>query len=72
MISSPAIDTVPRRDNQPVWELPAPLPPAAEQLHRKQRLAAAFRLFARAGVLSGDGVYTLRTRMRQIDNDLAR
>ncbi|HEX4740219.1 MAG TPA: aldehyde dehydrogenase family protein [Caulobacteraceae bacterium] len=32
----------------------------------------AGRLFARAGVLSGDGVYTLRTRMSQIDNDLAR
>jgi glutamate-5-semialdehyde dehydrogenase len=30
------------------------------------------RLFARAGVLSGDGVYTVRTRMSQIDNDLAR
>lgn len=32
----------------------------------------AGRLFARAGVLSGDGVYTVRTRMSQIDNDLAR
>jgi glutamate-5-semialdehyde dehydrogenase len=32
----------------------------------------AGRLFARAGVLSGDGVYTVRARMTQIDNDLAR
>ena len=32
----------------------------------------AGRLFARAGVLSGDGVYTVRSRMTQIDNDLAR
>ncbi|HLZ84324.1 MAG TPA: aldehyde dehydrogenase family protein [Caulobacteraceae bacterium] len=32
----------------------------------------AGRLFARAGVLSGDGVYTVRTRMTQIDNDLGR
>ncbi len=32
----------------------------------------AGRLFARAGVLSGDGVYTVRTRMSQIDNELAR
>ena len=32
----------------------------------------AGRLFARAGVLSGDGVYTVRTRMTQRDPDLAR
>ena len=32
----------------------------------------AGRLFARAGVLSGDGVYTVRTRMSQIDPDLSR
>lgn len=65
MISSPAIDTVPRRDNQPAWELPAPLPPAAEQLHRKQRLAAAFRLFARAGFESGlAGHFTARDPLR--------
>jgi glutamate-5-semialdehyde dehydrogenase len=25
------------------------------------------RLFARGGVLSGDGVFTVRTRMRQVD-----
>ena len=30
------------------------------------------RLFGRGGVLSGDGVYTVRTRMIQIDPDLAR
>ncbi len=30
------------------------------------------RLFARAGVLSGDGVYTVRIRMTQIDPDLSR
>ena len=32
----------------------------------------AGRLFARAGVLSGDGVYTVRARMTQIDPNLAR
>jgi glutamate-5-semialdehyde dehydrogenase len=32
----------------------------------------AGRLFARAGVLSGDGVYTVRTRMIQIVDDLSR
>ena len=30
------------------------------------------RLFARGGVLSGDGVYTVRTRMRQRDVDIHR
>jgi glutamate-5-semialdehyde dehydrogenase len=30
------------------------------------------RLFARPGVLSGDGVFTVRTRMRQSDPDIAR
>jgi glutamate-5-semialdehyde dehydrogenase len=30
------------------------------------------RLFARGGVLSGDGVYTVRTRMTQRDVDLHR
>lgn len=30
------------------------------------------RLFARSGVLSGDSVYTIRQRMRQINTDLAR
>ncbi len=50
----PAIEAVARRDNQPVWELPAPLLPlTAERLHRKQRLAAAFRLFARRGYEAG-------------------
>ena len=32
----------------------------------------AGRLFARGGVLGGDGVFTVRTRMTQIDPDLAR
>jgi glutamate-5-semialdehyde dehydrogenase len=32
----------------------------------------AGRLFARGGVLSGDGVYTVRTRMTQVDPDLSR
>ena len=32
----------------------------------------AGRLFARGAVLSGDGVYTVRTRMTQVDNHLAR
>jgi glutamate-5-semialdehyde dehydrogenase len=30
------------------------------------------RLFARGGVLSGDGVHTVRTRMTQVDRDLSR
>ena len=30
------------------------------------------RLFARGGVLSGDGVYTIRTRMRQVSPDVKR
>ena len=30
------------------------------------------RLFARGGVLSGDGVYTIRTRVRQLDADVHR
>ncbi len=30
------------------------------------------RLFARGGVLSGDGVYTIRTRMRQLRSDVSR
>jgi len=30
------------------------------------------RLFGRGGVLSGDGVFTVRTRMRQTDPDLRR
>jgi ribulose-5-phosphate 4-epimerase/fuculose-1-phosphate aldolase len=45
----PAIESVPRAGNKPRYELPAPLPPEAERLHRRQRLAAAFRLFARYG-----------------------
>ncbi len=30
------------------------------------------RLFARGGVLSGDSVYTVRTRMKQLEPDLDR
>ena len=30
------------------------------------------RLFARGGVLAGDGVFTIRTRMRQVDTGLDR
>lgn len=45
----PSIEALPRANNQPVHALPAPLPPAAERLHRRQRLAAAFRLFSRYG-----------------------
>jgi ribulose-5-phosphate 4-epimerase/fuculose-1-phosphate aldolase len=45
----PAIERVPRDGTQPRYELPAPLPPAAERVHRRQRLAAAFRLFSRYG-----------------------
>jgi glutamate-5-semialdehyde dehydrogenase len=30
------------------------------------------RLFARGGVLAGDGVFTVRTRMRQVDAGLDR
>ena len=42
-------------------ELPAPLPPAAERLHRRQRLAAAFRLFSRHGFEVGlAGHFTAR------------
>ncbi len=57
----PAIDAVPRLGNKPRHELPAPLPPAAERLHRRQRLAAAFRLFARHGFETGlAGHFTAR------------
>ena len=45
----PAIEAVRRHGNQPVYELPELLPPPAERRHRRQRLAAAFRLFSRYG-----------------------
>ena len=45
----PAIATVARDGNKPRYELPLSLAPEAERLHRRQRLAAAFRLFARYG-----------------------
>ena len=62
----PAMDAVPRAGNQPRYELPAPLlPPAAERLHRRQRLAAAFRLFSRHGFETGlAGHFTARDPVR--------
>ena len=45
----PAISRVARDGNAPRYELPPALPPEEERLHRRQRLAAAFRLFARYG-----------------------
>ena len=57
----PAIDALPRDGNRPRYELPAPLAPEAERLHRRQRLAAAIRRAggeagARSlGVVSGRG-----------------
>jgi ribulose-5-phosphate 4-epimerase/fuculose-1-phosphate aldolase len=61
----PAIEDVPRDGNQPLWELPAPLPPPAERLHRKQRLAAAFRLFGRLGFEVGlAGHFSARDAIR--------
>lgn len=58
----PAINAVPRDGNKPLWQLPAPLsPPAAERQHRKERLAAAFRLFGRYGFEAGlAGHFTAR------------
>ncbi len=57
----PSIEAVPRDGNQPAWRLPDPLPPAAERLHRRQRLAAAFRLFSRYGFEVGlAGHFTAR------------
>jgi ribulose-5-phosphate 4-epimerase/fuculose-1-phosphate aldolase len=46
----PTLETLPRSGREVAKQLPAPLkPPQAERLHRRQRLAAAFRLFARSG-----------------------
>lgn len=57
----PAINGVPRDGNKPRYELPAPLPPSEERLHRRQRLAAAFRLFGRYGFEVGlAGHFTAR------------
>jgi ribulose-5-phosphate 4-epimerase/fuculose-1-phosphate aldolase len=48
------IDTATRVDRKLVWEIPPQQPTIqAERLHRKQRLAAGFRLFARDGFASG-------------------
>ena len=49
----PAINAIPRDGNKPLWVLPAALEPAAERQHRKERLAAAFRLFGRYGFEAG-------------------
>jgi ribulose-5-phosphate 4-epimerase/fuculose-1-phosphate aldolase len=57
----PVIETIPRDGAQPLWRLPDPLPPEAERLHRRQRLAAAFRLFSRLGYEVGlAGHFTAR------------
>jgi ribulose-5-phosphate 4-epimerase/fuculose-1-phosphate aldolase len=57
----PAIESVARDGNQPRYALPDPLPPEAERRHRRQRLAAAFRLFGRYGYEVGlAGHFTAR------------
>jgi len=57
----PSIEAAPRDGNQPAYRLPEHLPPAAERLHRRQRLAAAFRLFSRCGFEVGlAGHFTAR------------
>jgi ribulose-5-phosphate 4-epimerase/fuculose-1-phosphate aldolase len=58
----PAIESVSRTGNQPTYALPEPLhPPEAERTHRRQRLAAAFRLFGRYGYEVGlAGHFTAR------------
>ncbi|GAV34819.1 Decarboxylase NovR [Roseomonas sp. TAS13] len=57
----PTIEGIPRQGEQPLYALPAFLPPAAERRHRRQRLAAAFRLFSRLGYEVGlAGHFTAR------------
>ncbi|MFT4045287.1 MAG: class II aldolase/adducin family protein [Solimonas sp.] len=58
----PSIYALPRENGGLRWQLPQPDPdPALERLHRKQRLAAAFRLFARYGYdYGGAGHITAR------------
>jgi ribulose-5-phosphate 4-epimerase/fuculose-1-phosphate aldolase len=57
----PAIESIRRNGNKPLYELPLPLPPEEERLHRRQRLAAAFRLFSRYGYETGlAGHFTAR------------
>lgn len=58
----PAIESVARDGNQPRYALPEALqPPEAERTHRRQRLAAAFRLFGRYGYEVGlAGHFTAR------------
>lgn len=57
----PAIEFVPRDGAYPRYELPAALAPEAERRHRRQRLAASFRLFSRLGFEVGlAGHFTAR------------
>lgn len=57
----PAIEAIAREGHQPRYALPAALPPEAERRHRRQRLAAAFRLFGRYGYEVGlAGHFTAR------------
>ena len=57
----PAIEALPREGRELRRALPAALSGLAERLHRRQRLAAAFRLFARYGYEVGlAGHFTAR------------
>lgn len=57
----PSIESVARDGNQPAYRLPPALAPMAERRHRRQRLAASFRLFARRGYEVGlAGHFTAR------------
>ena len=56
-----SITQLPRDGNKPRWQLPPAMPPAKERQHRRQRLAAAFRLFGRYGYEAGlAGHFTAR------------
>jgi ribulose-5-phosphate 4-epimerase/fuculose-1-phosphate aldolase len=64
-LSRPAIESVPRDGDHPRYELPPALPQEAERRHRRQRLAAAFRLFSRLGFEVGlAGHFTARDPIR--------
>lgn len=57
----PSIEAVARDGAQPRYALPPHLAPEAERWHRRQRLAAAFRLFSRHGFEVGlAGHFTAR------------
>jgi L-ribulose-5-phosphate 4-epimerase len=57
----PAIERVARNGNQPAYVLPPPMEPQAERQHRRERLAAALRLFGRYGYEVGlAGHFTAR------------